>query len=236
MPDSARLHGQSRLRFVASAQMHSLADLRHLHSTCLVIDTASTTVQVGLLQPAQPDIWLSSEEDAGQGLFRCLEQLPLPLKSIAAIAFCEGPGSLLGIRTAAMALRVWNAVTPRPLYAFQSLTLIAHALKVQRAGITLIADARRETWHTVKIGPHGEVSSLERHPTASLQGPLVMPDRFRSWSTLPAHLERTGYALHELFAGAGEAPLFLSTRDPEAFVHETPAYVTWTPHIHRAPE
>ncbi|HRE81282.1 MAG TPA: peptidase M22, partial [Opitutaceae bacterium] len=101
--------------------MHSLSDLRNLHTTCLVIDTASTLVQVGLIQSARQDVWFSSEEDAGQGLFRCLEKLPLPLKSIAAIAFCEGPGSLLGIRTAAMALRVWDAVTPRPLYAFQSL-------------------------------------------------------------------------------------------------------------------
>jgi tRNA threonylcarbamoyladenosine biosynthesis protein TsaB len=32
-----------------------------------------------------------------------------------------------------------------------------------------------------------------------------------------------------------DAEMLISTDAPDAFLHEEPSYVTWAPHIHRAP-
>jgi tRNA threonylcarbamoyladenosine biosynthesis protein TsaB len=43
------------------------------------------------------------------------------------------------------------------------------------------------------------------------------------------------YDLPTLFAGARDLDLFYQTEAPDAFMHEQPNYVTWSPQIHRAP-
>ena len=43
------------------------------------------------------------------------------------------------------------------------------------------------------------------------------------------------YSLAELFPRAADAELFHAITEPDAFLHEEPSYVTWSPKIHRAP-
>lgn len=135
---------------------------------------------------------------------------------------------MLGIRTAAMAIRTWNVLSLRPVFAYQSLAVVAHALG--NPEVSVIADARRESWHTFRRG-----GKLRRVPAAGLEGELVTPDTFRHWSALPAGVVRVPYALPELLAKIADADLFRATDEPDAFLHEEPSYVTWTPQIHRAP-
>jgi tRNA threonylcarbamoyladenosine biosynthesis protein TsaB len=68
-----------------------------------------------------------------------------------------------------------------------------------------------------------------------LQGELVMPDDFRHWSSLPSNVQLVPYSLSDLFPRALDADIFEATSEPDAFLHEAPSYVTWTPQIHRAP-
>jgi tRNA threonylcarbamoyladenosine biosynthesis protein TsaB len=194
----------------------------------LFIDAASARVQVGLWHSGGAGAWKSSDAEAGIAVFRCMEQLAVKPHEVGAFVFCDGPGSILGIRTAAMAVRTWVLLKPRPVFAYASLALVAHALKRPELGV--IADARRDSWHRYQIG--GE---LERVPTAGLMGELVMPENFRSWSALPAAVGRTPYLVPDLLTLAVNAPIFRPTPEPDAFLHEEPSYVTWTPQIHRAP-
>ena len=62
-----------------------------------------------------------------------------------------------------------------------------------------------------------------------------MPEGFRHWSTLPAGVTRTPYVLADLLPAVADHDLFRATDAPDAFLHEEPSYVTWTPQIHRAP-
>jgi tRNA threonylcarbamoyladenosine biosynthesis protein TsaB len=62
-----------------------------------------------------------------------------------------------------------------------------------------------------------------------------MPDGFRHWSSQPANVSRVPYRLAELLGRVRDAELFQPTTSPDAFQHEEPSYVTWTPQIHRAP-
>jgi len=215
--------------------MPSLRQLLAKHPTLLLIDSASARVQVGLWTKGEiePPRWRTSDTEAGTGVFECVEALlnesGLRITQVNAFVFCEGPGSVLGIRTAAVALRSWRVIAPAAAtYAYQSLDLVARSLN--RPEVNVIADARRDTWHVMRTG-----SSLQRVPSAELHGELVMPEHFRHWTPLPAGLKTTRYDLPELLAGLPDADLFRSVTAPDAFTHEEPSYVTWTPQIHQAP-
>jgi len=226
MPDSARLRGGAARRFVAG--MPSLRQLLTAHAPLLVIDAASAQLQVGRLRAEGSSEWQTSGEEAGIGVFACLEKLEGRPADFGAWLFCDGPGSVLGIRTVAMALRTWDVLAPRPVFAYHSLALVAHALG--NNDISVIADARRDAWHHYRLG-----GTLRRVPAAELAGELVMPENFRHWSALPAGVTRVPYPLAELLPRVIDAELFRQTDAPDAFLHEEPSYVTWTPKIHRAP-
>jgi tRNA threonylcarbamoyladenosine biosynthesis protein TsaB len=207
----------------------SLRQLLAAHAPLLLIDAASARIQVGWLTAGGSTQWKTSDEESGIGVFRCVEQLGVEIGTVGGFVFCEGPGSMLGIRTVAMALRTWGVVAPRPMFSYQSLALIAHALG--RSELQVIADARRDSWHVFKLGDR-----LRRVPTAALTGAIALPENFRTWSALPAiSVERVPYSLPEILPRIADVDVFQPTDAPDAFLHEEPSYVTWTPQIHRAP-
>jgi tRNA threonylcarbamoyladenosine biosynthesis protein TsaB len=220
------LRALRRGRFVT--RMPSLRQLAAAHAPLLFLDAASSRVQVGLWERDGAGPWQTSSEEAGIGVFRCVEQLGVRIEDVGAFVYSDGPGSILGVRTVAMALRTWNLLKPRPLFAYSSLALVGHALG--RPDVGVIADARRDSWHHYQLG-----RGLRRLPTADLAGELVMPENFRHWSPLPAGVTSASYAVPELLARVGDAEIFDAAPAPDAFLHEEPSYVTWTPQIHRAP-
>lgn len=221
--------------------MPSLRQLLARHATILLIDSASACVQVAVLRRDAEPVWISKSGEAGEQVFASVGEIllraSLSLEFIDAFIFCDGPGSVLGIRTTAVALRTWRVLRERPVYAYCSLALVAHALvrKAQRRDFSVIADARREAWHHVAVGADGAVSTLQRIPTASLTGALVMPEAFRHWTPLPASVEFVPYSLAVLLPLLSDEELFFPSPEPDAFLHEEPVYKTWIPQVHRAP-
>jgi tRNA threonylcarbamoyladenosine biosynthesis protein TsaB len=221
--------------------MPSLRQLLNVHSTILLIDSSSMVVQVAVLRREAEPAWLANTGEAGELVFalvgQLLERTNLSLGSVDAFVFCDGPGSVLGIRTAAVALRTWRVLHERPAYAFCGLTVVANALsRTQgRRDFSVIADARRDSWHRVAVAADGTISNLHRLPTAELSGPLVMPEGFRHWTELPASTETAPYSLATLLPQLPDADLFYPAAEPDAFLHEEPVYKTWTPQVHRAP-
>ena len=227
--------------------MLSLRQILAHHSPILLIDSASTVIQVGLWTAARDgagaDTWQTTQTEAGTGVFSATEKLlegaRLNLSAIDGFVFCAGPGSVLGIRTAAVAIRTWNAIRARPVFSFSSLELVAHFEKQKRGGraFSVIADARRETWHEVQVNASGNVSALQRVRAGAFASAnaRVMPATFRHWAPLPNSTETVPYNLADMLPPLAETPLFSENSDPDAFLHETPAYLTWTPQIHRAP-
>ena len=208
--------------------MPSLRQILAAHAPLLVIDAASARVQVGVLSADGSARWHVSEEEAGIAIFAGVAQLAFAPNAAAAFIFCEGPGSVLGIRTAAMALRTWHVLRARPMFSYPSLALVAHALGDDR--LAVIADARRDAWHHFQLG-----RGLRRIAGTELSGTLVMPEGFRHWSALPANVAPTPYVVRDLLARTRDADLLRVADEPDAFLHAEPSYVTWTPQIHRAP-
>jgi tRNA threonylcarbamoyladenosine biosynthesis protein TsaB len=220
--------------------MAHLAQLLASHRRILVLDAVSTRVAVGLLRADESAIWAQSSDDASQGVFRgtetVLKQAGLTLDAIDAFVFCTGPGSMLGTRTVAMTLRTWLVLKPRPVYSYQSLAAHARAewSRLPRA-FTMIADARRETWHVQSVTADGALASLQRLGAAELPaGELLTPAEFRAWSTRPAGVANCGYDLAAIFAHLGDADLFAVDTAPDAFQHEAPDYKKWSAQTHSA--
>ena len=223
--------------------MASLDQLLARHGSLLVLDAASTTVQVGLLRAGQPALWRRATGESGQVLFpathACLREAGLSLADVPAFSFCEGPGSLLGIRTVAMALRTWLALRERPVYRYQSLPLLAQGLCHQGAAVpfTVVSDARRDTWHAVTAGGEGG-GPLRRLTALELAGrpePLFLPTAFRAWTPPPRPGADCPYDVAALFAVLPDRDLFTASPAPDAFQHEAPEYKKWSAGVHQAP-
>jgi tRNA threonylcarbamoyladenosine biosynthesis protein TsaB len=220
--------------------MASLAQLLASHRRILVLDAASARVQVGLLGADQPAVWHAADAEAGAAVFSGTSALLTPaglrLEDIAAFAYCEGPGSMLGIRTVAMTLRTWTTLQSRPVYRYQSLALAArHEWSKHPRALGVIADARRETWHHQAITAGGALAPLQRVPATELaDGDLVTPEFFRAWAKTPQPVATCSYDLAALFATSPDEDLFTATAAPDAFQHEAPDYKKWSALPHSA--
>ena len=221
--------------------MPALAQLLATHGCILVLDAASTTVQVGLMQTATDPVWHASSEESGKSIFTCtdacLRAAGRTLREIRAFVFCEGPGSMLGVRTTAMAIRTWQSESPRPAYHYQSLALTAHFAWTQKPGrpFAVIADARRETWHVQQVDADGRMAPLQRLPLSAVPDTKwFTPENFRTWSALPVSVGTCSYDLQKLFPAATDYDYFSPTDAPDAFQHEAPDYKKWSAQTHSA--
>ncbi len=219
--------------------MPSLRQLLVLHPVLLALDTCSTHVEAALwlgLSP-EPSHLATVEGEASAALpaaiSRVLAAAGRRVRDLDAAVFCAGPGSVLGIRLAAASLRAWRAARPElALYSYLSLPPLA----VAHPAFTIVADARRDTWHAVQPG---DAHTVTRLATTELtrRPPLATPAHFRRWSVLPAGQAVTElpWSAAALLAAAPDENFFAPAPEPEAFQHEAPSYAAWTPHIHRAP-
>jgi tRNA threonylcarbamoyladenosine biosynthesis protein TsaB len=221
--------------------MATLAQLLAHHHRILVLDAASTRVQVGLLRAGEPAVWHQRDEESGTGLFAgteiVLKEAGLGLDGLEAFVFCEGPGSLLGTRTVAMALRTWQTLRPRPAYAYQSLAVAGRQEWTrQPRDFAVIADARRETWHVQGVRADGSMSALQRVAATELPAnELVTPENFRAWAQPPRPAAVCRYELAVIFPSLGDGDFFRVVEAPDAFQHEAPDYKKWSAQVHSAP-
>lgn len=220
--------------------MPSLSQLLASHGRLLVLDAATTRVQIGLLAAGDSPRWAAFDEEAGTALFAgahdLLQAADTSLDAVGAFLFCEGPGSMLGIRTVAMALRTWQVLKPRPAYAYQSLALAGRLTWTQHPrAFAVIADARRESWHVQAISAEGAPAMLQRVPASALPaGELLTPENFRAWSTPPRPAAVCSYDLARIFPAVAEGDYFHATASPDAFQHEAPEYKKWSAQVHSA--
>ena len=215
--------------------MRTLETILQDHGSALLIDASSSTLHGGWLVRGEPARWATVEKEAGTGLYLLLAELDLSPNQAGAFIFCEGPGSMLGIRTVAAALRVWCALQPRPVYRYRSLDLLAHASG--RPNRTFICDARRRSWHALTVDEQGAFTPIHRLATEALPaGEICMPAGFRSWTQLPQpEPKQVPYGPAELSSTLAQTACFEPTDDPDAYQPERPAYAKWTPQVHQAP-
>ncbi|HEY4247777.1 MAG TPA: hypothetical protein VGM64_13040 [Lacunisphaera sp.] len=219
--------------------MPSLSQLLTDQRDLLVLDAASTQLQVGLLRRDAAEIWRTTPQEAGRGIFTCarelLDESQLRFDDIGGFIYCEGPGSMLGVRTVAMALRTWQVLKLRPTFAYQSLAIAGYFERMQNTPreFAVIADARRDTWHRQVVRATGELPPLQRVSAAELgAGELAMPENFRVWANPPRPAKTCSYDLAKIFSVLKNADLFRQTENPDSFQHEAPDYKKSPVQIH----
>src|SRR5450432_909607 len=201
--------------------MPSLAQLLTDHGTLLILDAASTFSQVGLLRPGLAPLWHQAAGESGIEIFRGVKTVTqssaLGLEQIEAFVFCEGPGSILGIRTVAMAIRTWQVLKNRPAYSYQSLAVAGgYAWTGTPRELAVVADARRDTWHLQITAADGRPGPPERRATADLpDGELLTPGNFRAWSSPARNLTTCSYNLAALFPAIAHGDYFRAVASPD---------------------
>ena len=228
----------------ASPAPVSLAAIVAAHGSVLVLDPCTIHVQAGVLRAGQHPVWHSGGDDSSVHLFTaaevCLHAANLKPGQVGAYVFCEGPGSQLGIRSAAMALRTWQAFrpAPAPVFAYRSLLVAALALARHQPGpFAVVADARRDSWHAVRIAADGSASPVTRVARADLaewSEPLFTPAGFRAWAQPPRPAGTCAYDCAAMFAALGQLPLLHAVAEPEPWLSAPITYKTWTGERHRA--
>lgn len=210
----------------------------------LLLDAAGPSVQTGLWRQGEWLRHMSSREEAGRSLFAgvagILRAEHLSLHSLGGFLFCHGPGSMLGIRIAAMAINGWQTLFPKPLpvFSYGSQAVVARQLIAKGAATPfhVISDARRQRWNVTSVSNPAKIGPLRRladDELAALEGEFHrMEENVRREPPVTVR-STVPYDLTE------QAAVFLKADLPQrSFVaapllQETPAYRKWSAGRHR---
>ncbi len=213
----------------------------------LVLDTSSRKTWVGLKLAPDQLIAKSEEQDPSKTLFKLIDSLlaeaGITLPDLAAIALCSGPGSMLGARTASMAIRAWKGIgipAARTVYSYNSLqvgALIAAQSLDDNAG-WVVTDARRSSWNALRypLSPNAELHLIANEDLEATSEPIVTFHEFPSWTKTSAPLCKLHYDPTPIF----ESDAYLSILEPceeaSPLTIRSNEYKKWDAKIHSAPE
>ena len=212
----------------------------------LLLDGSGTCFFAGVL--AREGDWLAFEkavEPALESLFdtvgQVLRKAGLELDAIQSYIYCEGPGSVLGLRLCAMAIETWRRLQPAPgaTYAYNSLHLAAAHLLQQSESTPdslLISDWKKDTWNGLRInaGALTAVAPIRTDELADWQGPLYHLPARKGWQRPPANAIELSYdpeRLPQLLATPG---LVRPTDGVVLYQSGLNTFQKWTPDRHRA--
>lgn len=208
---------------------------------CLVLDgSARAGVRVGVLAGGR---WAGqgvSPDGALEGLFGCVEaalaDAKLGLGDIRSFALCVGPGSVLGIRIAALAVRSWSALAPRPIFVWESLAGLARsALAAGQKGPFLVAaESRLKRWHALEVGADGALGAPFEAEAAQLNasGLRILASSEAAPGVLTAHVAvpPPWSGLPACFAQPG----FLRAESRPDALNVADDFATWSGERHRS--
>jgi len=215
-----------------------------LEGDWLLLDASLPQPWVGLLRGGQWAAFCQTQSGALESLAtaaqECLAGNGTGLEELAGFIFCEGPGSLLSLRVAAMMLRTWLSpalLGNKPLYGYRSLELAARMVHndTGATAFSVIAPARRKLWwhQPYQDGALPEAAEVPYTTIETLEVPLYYLAQRKAWQEPPPGAVEMQYAL-ENHAGVFATPgLLHPLREPEVFPAAAPEYARWDAQRHR---
>ena len=209
----------------------------------LVIDGSSASTFVGLLDGERQWLAGNSQRVAPlEGLFPMVEAVfssaGCQLAEVHHFVYCEGPGSVLGIRLCAMAIQTWGQLSKSAVqyFSYNSLELTAGLLvrdtgKIERA--LLIAGWKKNVWHSIEIsnGRIGAIAAIDDRAVHDWSdGPLFSLPQRKGWQTVPAGAITLEYSPRRL---PEVAYLLKSTKTIELYSSNMNTFQKWVPQRHR---
>lgn len=210
----------------------------------LVIDGSGSAVFAGVL--GQDGKWLAISEQDGtplESLFPTVEATlkiaQLSLSDLRSFIYCEGPGSVLGLRLCAMAIETWSRLNPESAhyYAYNSLQLTAALICVDTPNLDnalLVSDWKKGAWNAVKInqGQPGPTEVADDAMIADWTGPLYHLPQRKGWQKPPTGATTVEYCPQRLAEALNRLK---PTEDVELYASGINVFQKWTPERHRAP-
>lgn len=213
----------------------------------LVIDGSSTCFFAGAL--GDDGSWLASRtanEPALESLFKTVDavlaEACIGLEQIQAYIYCEGPGSVLGLRLCSMAIETWRQLEPNPpkVYAYKSLKLTAATLlNAQQTSETalLVSDWKKDSWNSIKIcgqAIDAEVSPISSEELTDWQGPLYHLPARKGWQKPPEGAIKLSYEPEHLAKLLNTPGLIRETERVELYQSGINTFQKWAPERHRS--
>jgi len=218
----------------------------------LVFDAAGATVRTGLLGGPGGNRWRESEDEALVALFAdarsLLAEAGLGGGDLARLILCRGPGSVLGLRVASLALATLAAGSDpaTPVLGYRSLDAAAQA--ALDAGIatppfTVCADFKEGRWVLLRVADAAapvRLLALETAAADAVVAPageavLYLPMRKR-WRPPPAEALEFQPTLDQLDRALRTPGLLRPLASPaDLELGPPPQYQTWSGERHRLP-
>lgn len=211
--------------------------------TYLFLDASSVMVQAGLWRDGR---WLAYRNGKGQALESiftlidsCLEEARIKLEAVGGFIHGEGPGSVLGIRLAAMAIRGWLALPAwqrATVHSCRSLPLAAVLIREKYqpdSPFHVVAEARQTRWNLLR----SDSDTIEEAEPATLEAllpPLYHLRQRKAWNTPPAHAVPVDNSLMEHPELLNTPGLLSAVEQPGLYLVSEQTFRTWTPERHRA--
>ena len=219
----------------------------------LLIDASSPdSTAVGLLD-ARGRAWSAFVEEkspALEGIFSAVEKVEKLSGTFppSGFIFCAGPGSILGIRIAAMAIRGWLALGLRvPVLSFRSLSL--HTALILRSrenekNFAVLAESRMNCWNALRVRDGVAEENFREIKSADLADALpekifLLPQRRK----IPPPVRDVPELFRPAEFLANDAAVFADVPElladctglPDAVnVSAAETYAKWSPERHRA--
>lgn len=206
--------------------------------TLLFLDASSFLVQVGILSNKKWLGYFKSEEPALQSIFQgievCLQMSGLSFSDITGFAYCEGPGSLLGIRLVAMAIRGWKeqaVFTDTPIYAYNSFNLSLALIKKihnPKEPYAVVAPSRKGYWNVLRSDQDSKLKEVSENDLELLPGGLWVFKQ-RKLSSAEGDFQKMAfdYSFEECPEIFDQHALLRSVEAPDAVFVREPEYVKW---------
>jgi tRNA threonylcarbamoyladenosine biosynthesis protein TsaB len=211
----------------------------------LVIDGSGASVFVGLL--GTEGKWLSQVNKKSaplEGLFPSVEAVlhsaQFQISDVHNFIYCEGPGSVLGLRLCAMAIQTWGHLCELDVryFAYNSLELMAALIVSDISGVNhalLISDWKKDAWNSILIreGQAGAITTIDNQTVSNWkEGPLFYLPQRKGWQKVPENATTLEYDPQRL---PEAMQLLKKTKKIELYTSNMNVFRKWVPQRHRAP-
>ncbi len=215
--------------------MHPATETNRL----LLIDSASQRLCLSVFGDDGNLATRVSHEDASLELFSSiadlLSELSIDLRELNAIAYCAGPGSMLGLRTAVMGIRAWQAtgtLDTLSIYSYTSLQIGAELARlVGSDDFLLVTDARRNSWNAIECrgGDIGNVTLIPNESLDSYSGQTYTLADFPRWARTEKPLTQIPYTPEAVFTQPGFRSLLSPAPEIELLSLRNSEFAKWIP-------
>lgn len=208
------------------------------NSKILFLDACSPKVQIGILHKNKWIGYFKSEEQALQSLFQGIEislkMAGIEFEQVTGFAYCEGPGSLLGIRLAAMAIRGWkelNLFKDKEVYKYNSFEVSLELIRKfysNEGPYCIISRSRSGIWNILTSEERIRVHEIGAEELKKFKGTLWYFQQKKLISEVnDLELRRFDYNLENCPECFSKLELLSIVKEPDALIVKETKYVKW---------